>query len=88
MLNKPDFVEVGATEFKATCLKLLDQVRDRKIPGVIVTKRGKPVAEIRPVEDEEGKPFKLYGCMEGSATIPPGVDLTEPLWTEWEAEKD
>lgn len=86
MPNQPDFAQVGTTEFEAACLELLDQVRDRKIPGVIVTERGKPVAEIRPVEEEEQ--HDLIGCMAGRVTFLPDVDLTKPLWTEWAAEKD
>ena len=86
MSSNPEPVEVGATEFKANCLKLLDQVHDHKIPGVIVTKHGKPVAQLQPLP--EAQEHDLFGCMKGSATIPSGVDLTEPLDEEWEALKD
>ncbi len=85
MSTTADPLEIGATEFKANCLKLLDQVHDHKIPGVIVTKHGKPVARLCPLADE-GE-LNLFGLMKGSATIPPDVDLTEPLDEEWEALK-
>lgn len=38
---------VTATEFKAKCLALLDQVEQTGVPQTI-TKRGRPVAEVRP----------------------------------------
>ncbi len=38
---------MNATEFKAKCLAVLDQVKDGS--EVIVTKRGKPVARLVPV---------------------------------------
>jgi prevent-host-death family protein len=40
-----------ASQFKAECLAVLDQVQHMKIT-VIVTKHGKPVARIVPLEDE------------------------------------
>ena len=43
---------VGATEFKAKCLKLIDQVHDTGKP-ITITKRGKPVAVLQPLSAEE-----------------------------------
>ena len=40
-----------ASQFKAECLAVLDQVERMKI-SVIVTKHGKPVARIVPLEDQ------------------------------------
>jgi hypothetical protein len=41
----------------------------------------------RPHEAAEttGPSASLYGCMRGTITIPPGVDITEPSpdWDEW-----
>ncbi|HUO24944.1 MAG TPA: type II toxin-antitoxin system Phd/YefM family antitoxin [Candidatus Aquilonibacter sp.] len=39
--------EVAISEFKAKCLALLDQVQKTKKP-ILVTRRGKPVAEVVP----------------------------------------
>ena len=41
--------EIGAAEFKAQCLALLDEVDPE---GIIITKRGKPVAKLVPMRDE------------------------------------
>ena len=39
------------SKFKATCLAVLEEVRRRK-KRVLITKRGKPIAEIIPVRNE------------------------------------
>ena len=46
---------VSATEFKAKCLALLDQVAEKQVT-YIVTKRGRMVAKVVPVDD--GKELK------------------------------
>ncbi len=40
---------MGAAEFKTHCLRILDEV-ERTGETVTITKRGHPVAEIRPLE--------------------------------------
>jgi prevent-host-death family protein len=79
--RKP-FTEVGAAEFKAKCLGLIDEIHSRKRNQVIVTKRGKPYAKLVPV-DSEDEPF--YGCLEGMATI--RGDITKPIDVDWNALK-
>ena len=56
---------VSAANFKADCLRLLDEVAHGRRP-IIVTKRGKPVATLVPVEDA---PIDPFGCMAGTASI-------------------
>jgi prevent-host-death family protein len=75
-----EVLEIGAAEFKAKCLQLLDEIGDRKRDAIIITKRGKPVARLAPVT-VDGKP--IYGALKGMAKI--HGDLTEPLDVEWEA---
>ena len=43
---------IGAGEFKARCLALMDDVRKTREP-VVITKRGKPVAKLVPADDAE-----------------------------------
>lgn len=58
---------ISAGEFKARCLKLMDQVRETRRP-IVITKRGKPVARLVPVEEERpGR--EIFGCMKGTITI-------------------
>ena len=41
--------EIPAGGFKARCLKLMDRVRATRRP-IVITKRGKPVARLVPME--------------------------------------
>jgi prevent-host-death family protein len=45
---------IPATEFKAKCLALLDQV-DEQGDTIIVTKRGRPVATVKPAKQKRWK---------------------------------
>jgi prevent-host-death family protein len=74
-------ITIGAGEFKAKCLKLLDEVVEKRKPFVI-TKHGKPVAHLVPVPAEELDPF---GVLKGSV-IWEG-DIISPIDVEWEAMK-
>jgi prevent-host-death family protein len=71
-----------ASECKAKFLGVLDDVAS-KHERVIVTKNGKPVAEIVPFVQ---KPKTLFGAMKGSIKVV--GDLDEPLGVEWEALKE
>ena len=42
---------MGAGAFKQGCLALLDEVAERRVE-VVITKRGKPVAKLVPIETE------------------------------------
>jgi len=74
-------VEIAAGEFKAKCLKLMDQVEKTREP-VIVTKRGKPIAQLVPV-DVIPEP-SYFGYMQGTVTIL--GDIVAPSDLEWHAE--
>jgi prevent-host-death family protein len=56
---------VGVAEFKARCLELLEGVRSRG-DEIIVTKRGKPIAQIGPIRVEVPE---LKGMYAGRAKI-------------------
>ena len=71
-----------ASECKAKFLGVLDEVAS-KHQRIIVTKNGKPVAEIVPFVQ---KPRTLLGALKGSVTIL--GDLDEPLDIEWEVLKE
>jgi len=71
-----------ASECKAKFLGVLDDVAS-KHERVIVTKNGKPVAEIVPFVQ---KPATLLGAMKGSLKVL--GDLDEPLGVEWEVLKE
>jgi prevent-host-death family protein len=56
---------IAAAEFKANCLRLMDEVAQQRRP-IIITKRGKPVAKLVPVDKEA---IDLFGRMAGSIKI-------------------
>ena len=70
---------VAATEFKANCLRLMDEVAQQRRP-IVITKRGKPVAKLVPVEEE---PTDLFGYMAGTAKICGDIisPIDEEEWT-------
>ena len=54
---------IGAAEFKAHCLRILDEIA-RSGEGVTITKRGRAVAEVTPIAAQEERDF--VGSMKGS----------------------
>lgn len=67
--------EITATQFKARCLSLLDDVAESGAE-LLVTKRGRPVARVVPVAGEGG--------LRGSVTYHVGADeLIAPIDVAW-----
>lgn len=73
---------IKASEFKAKCLALMDQVAATG-ETILVTKNGKPVAELRPhTGRRRSSPFGMHqGLVEIKG------DIVSPLDLEWEAMK-
>ena len=75
---------ISATEFKAKCLDIFTRLSDHRLTKVTVTRRGKPVAAVTAPVSDGGD---IYGFMAGSVIMPPGLDLTAPIFeAEIEAE--
>ena len=72
--------EVAAGEFKAKCLQLMEEVKEKNIE-LIITKRGRPVAKLVPVEERKESPF---GWMKGTFRIVGDIVNSDP--SEWEDE--
>ena len=73
--------QIAAGEFKAKCLRLLDEVhRSRK--EIVITKRGRAVARLLPAE--ENTPA-VFGRMKGTVEIL--GDLIAPLGERWDADE-
>ncbi len=72
---------IGATEFKARCLELMDQVAATGNP-VVITKRGKPVVRLVPVQE---RPRSIVGALKGHARIQ--GDIVSPINVRWEASR-
>ncbi len=69
---------VNATEFKAKCLKLLDEVDKGEV--ITVTKRGRAVATLQPIKSKEWK--SPAGMWAGKVEIVGDIVNfeTTPLW--------
>ena len=77
---------VGAAEFKARCLQIMDQVKETGVE-VTITKHGHPVAKLVPVAYQVTRPPLLGSCKD-SLIILDDDDLVPPTadeWTDWEA---
>ena len=71
---------MSATEFRASCYRLMDEVAETG-REIVITKRGKPVAQLRPIRPVRKTPFgrdrdiiKILG------------DIEAPIDLEWDAE--
>jgi prevent-host-death family protein len=71
---------VSASEAKTHLLKILDRV-DRTRNGLVITKRGRAVARLVPMEAE--RPASIFGCMKGTFRVI--GDITGPEQDTWEA---
>jgi prevent-host-death family protein len=56
---------IPAAKFKAGCLKIMDEVRAGREP-VLITKKGKPIARLVPVEEPASD---VFGCLSGELEI-------------------
>jgi antitoxin (DNA-binding transcriptional repressor) of toxin-antitoxin stability system len=73
---------VGAAEFKAHCLRIMEEA-SRSGETVVITKRGKPFMELKRVVPETRA--LLFGCMKDKMTVL--GDLDEPVYDKpWNAE--
>jgi prevent-host-death family protein len=81
----PPTKTIPAGEFKAKCLKLMDEV-EKTGEELVITKRGKPIAKLVPAQSAAAaKRRSLIGCMKGTVTIL--GDIVEPaLDPGWEEE--
>lgn len=73
------FMEIAAAAFKARCLQLMDEVARTREP-IVITKRGRPVARLLPVEDAKAS-TPLWGYMAG--TVEAVGDLVDVPSEEW-----
>lgn len=69
---------IAAGDFKARCLKLLDEVAATREP-LVITRHGRAVAMLAPMPPEQ----ELFGALAGSV-LNEG-DIISPLENDWEA---
>jgi len=73
---------IPAGQFKAQCLKLMDDVQEQH-REIVITKRGKPVAKLVPFEDKRPD---IFGYMKGTVQIL--GDIVGPTGEIWDADRD
>jgi prevent-host-death family protein len=72
---------MAAGEFKARCLRVMEEVKKYRIP-VVITKKGRPVAKLVP-PDAPGT--NVFGCMAGSARIVGSIEAPILPVAAWSA---
>ena len=73
---------IKASEFKAKCLKLMDEVAESG-EEIVITKHGRPVSRLTPYRE---KPKSLFGRGKGMIEI--HGDIVEPMPAEWFEDAD
>jgi prevent-host-death family protein len=70
---------IAAGAFKVHCLAIMDEVQSKR-QAVLITKRGKPVAKLVPVEQEKDD---IFGFYKGKIKI--NGDVVSPAFSpeEW-----
>jgi prevent-host-death family protein len=71
--------KMAAGAFKANCLAVMDEVQAKRVT-VVITKRGKPVAKLVPVEPQEDD---FFGCLRGKVKIVGDVVSPALSLEEW-----
>jgi antitoxin (DNA-binding transcriptional repressor) of toxin-antitoxin stability system len=68
--------KIAAGLFKSQCLGLLDEVEQQR-KEIVITKRGRPVARLVPVNQ---KPPVVFGQMKGTGRILGDIFSTGESW--------
>jgi len=72
-----------AGQFKARCLRVMDDVYSTREP-VVITKKGKPVAKLVPAD---GQPEDIFGCLRGEVEIVGDIVSPAVPLEDWEVLK-
>jgi len=72
---------MAAGAFKAHCLAVMDEVQAKR-QSVVITKRGKPVAKLVPVDNKKDD---IFGFFKGKGKIEIKGDIVSPAFSpeEW-----
>lgn len=73
---------VTASEFKAKCLRMLDEIAEHG-DTLIITKRGKPVAKVQPVQPQREP---IWGSWKGIVKIKGDIVNFHDDWSDNEFE--
>jgi prevent-host-death family protein len=73
--------EIPAGQFKARCLRIMDEVRATREP-VLITKKGKPVAKLVPADNQ---PDDIFGCLKDEIKIVGDIESPVTPLEDWDA---
>jgi prevent-host-death family protein len=72
---------IPAGQFKARCLRIMDEVRATREP-VLITKKGRPVAKLVPAESQ---PEDIFGCLKDEIKIVGDIESPVVPLEDWDA---
>lgn len=72
-----------AGEFKARCLKVMDEVHATR-QSVLITKKGRPVAKLVPADEPE---HDVFGCLAGVLEIVGDIESPVAAPKDWKVLK-
>lgn len=72
---------IPAGQFKARCLRLMDEVRTTREP-VLITKKGRPVAKLVPADR---RPEDIFGCLKNEIKIMGDIESPVTQLEDWDA---
>jgi prevent-host-death family protein len=70
-----------AGQFKARCLRVMEEVKKYRTP-VVITKKGRPVAKLVPADTPAAD---VFGCMAGTARIAGDIEAPVLPAEAWDA---
>lgn len=76
-----DMRTIAAAKFKEQCLAILDNV---DLEGIVITKRGKPVAKLFPIDKPQSH-ARFIGILKGEVIVDPNDNLFST--GEWVSEE-
>jgi prevent-host-death family protein len=78
-------MQIPAAKFKATCLELMDRVATTG-ETVVITKHGRPVAQLVAASQDEKRPRSGYGCMKGTILDSAPIEHLFSAGERWDAD--
>lgn len=70
-------MEISVTQFKATCLGIIDRVQKEKL-SVVIHKHGQPAAELVPIQ--RNSKGKLFGRAADTTKVVGDILSTDESW--------
>lgn len=70
---------IAAAKFKAQCLRIMDEVHDRRV-SVLITKKGRPVAKLVPAD---AVPKNIFGALRGVIEIVGDIESPADPISDW-----